>query len=127
MCLTKFLYLGLPLDRVIECATAAPARAIGRPELGTLVPGSPADLAVFTIGNEPVEMWDTHYQRREWDRRIRVEATIRGGVVYQCEQLVQEEEEEITRRCRKRGPDALAQAWKTNLARHENQAARGGS
>jgi dihydroorotase len=46
-CLTKFLYLGLPLERVIECATVSPARVIGRPELGTLAVGAPADLAIF--------------------------------------------------------------------------------
>jgi dihydroorotase len=101
-CLTKFLYLGLPLERVIECATAAPARVIGRPELGTLAVGAPADLAIFTLRNEPVELWDTHQQRREWDRRLRVEATIRGGVVYRPEEFELETPEEITRRCRPR-------------------------
>jgi dihydroorotase len=101
-CMTKFLYLGLPLERVVECATAAPARAIGRPELGTLAVGSPADLVVFTLRNEPVELWDTHSQRREWDRRLRVEATVRDGVVYRPEELEMETPEQITRRCRLR-------------------------
>lgn len=101
-CLTKFLFLGLPLERVIECATAAPARVIGRPELGALAVGSPADLAIFTIRNEPVELWDTHQQRRQWDRRLCVEATIRGGVVYRPDELELETPEEITRRCRQR-------------------------
>jgi dihydroorotase len=101
-CLTKFLYLGLPLELVIECATAAPARVIGRPELGTLAVGTPADLAIFTLQSEPVELWDTHGQRREWDRRVRVEATIRDGVVYRPEELALETPEEITRRCRMR-------------------------
>jgi dihydroorotase len=103
-CLTKFLYLGLPLERVIECATAAPSRVIGRPELGTLAIGTPADLAIFTLRNEPVELWDTHQQRREWDRRLRVEATVRGGVVYRPEEFELETPEEITRRCRQRPP-----------------------
>ena len=105
--LTKFLYLGLPLLKVIEAATAAPARAIGRPELGTLAVGSPADLAVFSIRNEPVQLWDTHAQQRTWDRRLHVEATVRNGVVYRPEELELETEEEITRRCRLRGPGAL--------------------
>jgi dihydroorotase len=102
-CLTKFLYLGLSLERVIECATSAPARVIGRPELGTLAVGSPADLAVFTIRNEPVELSDTHAERRTWDQRLRVEATVRGGVLYRPEDFELETREEITRRCRPRG------------------------
>jgi dihydroorotase len=101
-CLTKFLYLGLPLEEVVACATAAPARVIGRPELGTLAVGSPADLAVFTVRNEPVELRDTHGQRRQWDRRVNVEATVRAGVVYRPEEFAVETPEEIARRCRPR-------------------------
>lgn len=120
-CLTKFLYLGLPLEKVIECATLAPARSIGRPELGTLAVGSPADLAVFSIAQEPVELWDTHMQRRDWDRRLRVEATVREGTVYRPEDWTPESEEEITRRCRVRGPDALISSWKALKERGAGQ------
>jgi dihydroorotase len=101
-CLTKFLSLGLPLERVIECATAAPARVIGRPELGTLAVGSPADMAIFNLRNEPVELRDTHGGRRQWDRRLSVKATVRGGVIYRPEEFEVETPEEITRRCRLR-------------------------
>lgn len=115
--LTKFLYLGMPLEQVVACATAAPARAIGRPELGTLAAGSPADLALIRIANEPIEMWDAHFQRRTWDRRLKVEATVRAGIIYRPEEVEPETEEEITRRCRRRGPGGLEHAWKTQLAR----------
>jgi hypothetical protein len=81
--------------------------------------GAPADLAIFRIVNEPVELWDTHVQRRQWDRRLKVEATVRAGEVYRPEDLVLESEEEITRRCRLRGPEAMRYAWKTLLARRE--------
>lgn len=100
--LTKFLYLGLSLEQVIERATSAPARAIGRPELGTLAVGSPADLAVFSLAAEPVELPDTHQQARRWDRRLRVEATFREGTEYRAEEWVPESREEVTRRCRLR-------------------------
>src|SRR5207302_1165244 len=118
---------GVPLEKVVEAATSAPARAIGRPDLGRLAVGSPADLAVFSIREEPVELWDTHYQLREWDRRLHVEATVRGGVVYRPEELEAETEEEISRRCRRRGPDALSAAWRANLARQGAPASRGGA
>lgn len=123
--LTKFLYLGLPLDKVVEAATCSPARAIGRPDLGTLRVGAPADLAVFSVRSEPVELWDTHLSRRAWDRRLRVEATVRGGVVYRPEELEAESEEEITRRCRLRGPEGLKHSWKAQLAQ-QGLAARPG-
>jgi dihydroorotase len=111
--LTKFLYLGMALEDVIACATVNPARAIGRPELGTLKVGAPADLAVFRIVDEPVELWDTHLERRPWDRRLKVEATVVGGQVYLPDEIDVESEEVITRRCRLRGPEGLATAWKT--------------
>lgn len=101
--LTKFLYLGLPLEAVVRCATVEPARAIGRPELGTLAVGNPADLALFTLDSELVELPDTHGEVRAWDRRLRVMATIREGVVYHPEEWETETREEITRRCRIRG------------------------
>ncbi len=47
--LSKFLNLGMSLPDVIERATARPAAAMRRPDLGTLTPGSSADLALFRI------------------------------------------------------------------------------
>ena len=47
--LSKFLNLGMSLPDVIEQATALPARAVRRPELASLKPGSPADVAVFAL------------------------------------------------------------------------------
>lgn len=38
--------LGVPFDQALAAATAAPARLLGRPELGTLRPGTVADLVV---------------------------------------------------------------------------------
>jgi N-acetylglucosamine-6-phosphate deacetylase len=39
--------LGVPLAEAIGAATAVPARVAGRPELGDLVPGTPADVLVL--------------------------------------------------------------------------------
>jgi N-acetylglucosamine-6-phosphate deacetylase len=39
--------IGIPATTAVAAATTVPARLIGRPELGTLRPGTPADLAVF--------------------------------------------------------------------------------
>jgi dihydroorotase len=114
--LTKFLYLGLPLEKIVEAATVAPARVIGRPELGTLAVGSPADLAVFTVENEPIDLWDTHLEERTGDRRLKVQATIVRGEVYRPEEWVLEAEEEVTRRCRLRGYEGPLTEWRRQLA-----------
>jgi N-acetylglucosamine-6-phosphate deacetylase len=39
--------LGAPVDAALSAATAVPARIAGRPELGTLAPGSGADVVVL--------------------------------------------------------------------------------
>src|SRR5204863_4092192 len=39
--------LGVPLAEALAAASAAPARAIGRPELGALRPGAAADVVVL--------------------------------------------------------------------------------
>ncbi len=113
--LTKFLHLGLPLDRVIALATSGPARAIRRPELGTLKPGSPADVTLFHVASEATVLWDTHGGRRATDRRIRVDAVWRDGIAVDLAALLHESEADITRRCRLRGPDGLTHSWRAAL------------
>lgn len=45
----KFMTLGVPLQDVLRCVTSAPARALGRPDLGTLAAGSLGDATVFRV------------------------------------------------------------------------------
>lgn len=45
--LRNLVSLGVPLEDAVLAMTAVPARAIERPELGDLEPGSPADVAVL--------------------------------------------------------------------------------
>jgi N-acetylglucosamine-6-phosphate deacetylase len=37
---------GIPIEAAVTAATSVPAGLIGRPELGTLRPGTPADVVV---------------------------------------------------------------------------------
>jgi N-acetylglucosamine-6-phosphate deacetylase len=46
----NLLSLGIPVESAVAAATSTPARLIGRPELGTLRPGTPADVAVVDEG-----------------------------------------------------------------------------
>ena len=55
--LSKFLHLGMPLEKVIECATINPAHTFRFPnQPGTLRVGSEADVAVFRILEGDFEM-----------------------------------------------------------------------
>ena len=57
--MSKYLDLGLGLDQVIAAATAAPARQLGKAgQLGTLVPGAFADVAVLKLVNQRVRYLD---------------------------------------------------------------------
>ncbi len=56
--LAKFHALGMSLSQVIACGTSNAARAIRRPELGTLRPGSLGEASVFEITNQPTEHRD---------------------------------------------------------------------
>jgi dihydroorotase len=78
--MTKFLSLGMPLTEVIRATTAAPAAAIGRgAELGTLTPGSVADVAILSVEPEEIELVDIHGNRRWCDRTIHAKRTIIAG------------------------------------------------
>jgi N-acetylglucosamine-6-phosphate deacetylase len=48
---------GVPLEEAVLAATATPARAAGRPELGVLEPGSPADAVLLTDALEVEAVW----------------------------------------------------------------------
>lgn len=50
----NLLSLGIPLPEAVAAATSIPATLAGRPELGTLRPGTPADVAVLDDGHRVV-------------------------------------------------------------------------
>ena len=56
--LGKFHALGMTLPEVVACATQNAARAIRRPELGTLRPGSLGEASIFEVITEPTEYKD---------------------------------------------------------------------
>jgi dihydroorotase len=100
--LSKFLHLGLTLDQVIERATVAPARALRRPELGTLAPGSPADVAVFAMEEGEFPFEDAHRGTRMGRRRLATRLTVRAGRPWRPAELTQETQDELARRSRPR-------------------------
>jgi dihydroorotase len=79
--LSKFLNLGLSLADVIERATSRPAAAMGRPELGTLKPGSAADVAIFRLEEGDYVFRDVHMSPRRGDKRLINTLTLIDGAV----------------------------------------------
>lgn len=56
--LAKFHVLGMSLPEVVASATVNAARAIRRPELGTLKPGAPGEASIFEVLDQPTEYRD---------------------------------------------------------------------
>jgi dihydroorotase len=79
VCLSKLLALGMPLADVIRCATASPARTIGRPDLGTLAVGSIGDAAVLKQEPGRVHYVDTAGQVLEANTRLVSKGIVFGG------------------------------------------------
>ncbi len=78
--LSKFLLLGMPLDRVIACATVAAARAMPPfAALGTLAVGAEADLAVFDLAEGDFEFVDNERTVRRGRRKLVPFAVVARG------------------------------------------------
>jgi dihydroorotase len=56
--LAKFHVLGMSLPEVVACATVNAARAIRRPDIGTLKPGAPGEASVFEVLDAATEYRD---------------------------------------------------------------------
>jgi len=79
--LSKFLNLGMSLPDAVERATARPARAVRRPDLATLKPGAPADVAVFRLESGSYTFHDVFMAARPGTVRLVNTATIRAGTI----------------------------------------------
>src|ERR687890_234723 len=79
--LSKFLNLGLSLPDVIERATSRPAKAMRKPELGTIAPGSAADVAIFRLEEGDYVFRDVHMSPRRGDKRLINTLTMIDGEV----------------------------------------------
>lgn len=80
--MSKFLALGFTLDEVVAMATARPAGIIDRVAgLGTLAPGSPADVTLLRRVSTPTTFVDTNGKQRTGDHHLAVAGVIRAGQV----------------------------------------------
>ena len=79
--LSKFLNMGLTFEQTIERSTWNAARAIGRPDLGHLTEGAPADVAVLQIDKGAFGFVDAGHARLPGDRKLRCALTVRDGAI----------------------------------------------
>ncbi|MBM3525437.1 MAG: amidohydrolase family protein, partial [Alphaproteobacteria bacterium] len=77
--MSKFLILGVDLATVIKLATLNAAKAIGRPELGTLKPGSIGEASVLEIRNGSYEFVDAIAEKVVGKQRIYGAGVVLNG------------------------------------------------
>jgi dihydroorotase len=81
--LSKFLMLGMPLNRVIACGTSNAARAMPAfKRLGTLAVGAPADVTVLELQEGRFDFVDNEHTTRTGLQKL-----VSGQVVYNGESL----------------------------------------
>jgi len=79
--LSKYLNLGMSLRDVIARATAHPAAAVGRTNVGRLEVGAPADVALFRLEEGDYTFHDVAMRPRHGAVRLVNTATFRAGAL----------------------------------------------
>lgn len=82
--LTKFLYLGYSLEEVIAAVTTHAANWLNKPELGRIAVGDTANLTLFTVQNEEIQLVDSEGDTRTADRTIQSKGVVVNGALIKC-------------------------------------------
>ena len=77
--MSKFLSLGVPLERVIAASTFNAALALRRPELGSLKPGSVGDASVLHIAEGAFDYVDVVGESLTGTRKLACTGVVIGG------------------------------------------------
>ncbi|HEY7285750.1 MAG TPA: hypothetical protein VH497_09925 [Vicinamibacterales bacterium] len=78
--ISKFLMLGLPLDRAVACVTNEAARNVTAFKgLGTLVPGAPADVAILELQQGQFEFVDNVDAKRTGRQKLVTTGVVMNG------------------------------------------------
>jgi len=83
--MSKFLCLGVGINDLIRSATAAPAAAMRRADLGTLAPGSVGDAAVLRIEEGEFDFVDVMGERLRGKRRLALHGMVVAGKWWRAE------------------------------------------
>jgi dihydroorotase len=78
--MSKFLYLGLSVDQAVEKVTAVPRTVFHFPDrIGSLEPGSEADLTIAEVRTGDFEFFDTRRDKKVGRQKFVPTATIKAG------------------------------------------------
>ena len=77
--LAKFHALGMSLQQVVACATVNAARAVRRPELGSLKVGALGEASIFEVIDEPTPYMDVVGEVITGDKRFAARGLVLGG------------------------------------------------
>lgn len=78
--MTKMLAVGMPFVDVVKAVTLTPATAMGRPDLGSLEVGTPADVTVLSLEDTDIMLEDCQHQLRRVTQRVVAKRVFRAGV-----------------------------------------------
>lgn len=77
--LSKFLCLGMPLNEVIRATTTNAAKALSRPDLGSLAPGAAGDAAILSLDRGAFDYVDVRGQRLVGEMKLNVRGVVLNG------------------------------------------------
>jgi len=80
--LSKFLHLGMSISDIIAASTTGPARAIRRPELGTLSPGSIGDATILNIDEGKFIFTDSLGHTRTGEKKFTLKGIVLDGEIW---------------------------------------------
>ncbi len=80
---SKFLSLGMPLADVVSRISSAPARCIGRPDLGRLAVGGTGDAVVLNEEGGCFEFVDSQGELLVGERRLQADLVVVDGAVWE--------------------------------------------
>ena len=82
--MTKFLHLGYSLEEVVSSVTDRAASWLGKPELGRIRVGDPANLTLFSIESGRTTLIDSEGEERIAHARIEPRGVVTGGQFFKC-------------------------------------------
>ena len=83
--LSKFIDFGMSLEDVLTAATLTPAKLVGRPQLGSMGEGTPADVAVFRLKKKQVPYTDINGHKFTGSQVLVPMITFKGGKCMYCQ------------------------------------------
>lgn len=81
--MSKFLCLGVPLDAVVQAATVNAARALQRPDLGSLKPGSAGDASIIAVERGVFDYADSTGAVLRGQEKIAARGVVIGGRLWE--------------------------------------------